>query len=88
MDAELPEVDAEVSVAAVVVIAVAAAEAEEASVTVAAVAVEEGELQEVVELPEVAVEAAEEVEVAPKLLLLNLIATTEFSLHVVKKMLW
>ena len=89
--------DAEVSVAAVVVIAVAAAEVEEASaeevaaavvVTVVAVAVEEGELQEVAELPEVAVEAAEEVEVAPKLLLLNLIATTEFLLHVVKKMLW
>ena len=88
--------DAEVSVAAVVVvIAVAAAEVEEASaeevaaagvVTVVAVAVEEGELQEVAEVT--AEEAAEEVEVPPKLLLLNLIATTEFLLHVVKKMLW
>lgn len=82
------------------VIAVAAAEAEEASaaevaavvVTVVALAVvvEEGELQEGAEVTGagVAVEAAEEVEVPPKLLLLNLIATTESSLHVVKKMLW
>jgi len=91
----LHAVDAEVSVVAVVVIAVAAAEAEEVSaeevaaavVVTVAVAVEEGELQEVAEVQEVVVEAAEEVEVAPKLSLLNLIATTECLLHVEKKML-
>ena len=88
--------DAEVSVVAVVVIAVAAAEAEEVSaeevaaagVVTVAVAVEEGELQEGAEVQEVAVEAAEEVEVAPKLLLLNLIATTKSLLLVAKKMHW
>ena len=90
MDAEVSVAAVVVIAVAVVVIAVAAAEVEEASaeevVVTVAVAVEEGELQEVAEVT--AEEAAEEVEVPPKLLLLNLIATTEFLLHVVKKMLW
>ena len=77
-----------------VVTAVAVAEAEEASAAevvagvLPAVAVVAEELQEVAGLQGVAVEAAGVVEVAPKLSLSNLIATTEFLLHVVKKMLW